>query len=325
MATQKFLITGSMGCIGSWVIRRLIDQGVDLVATDLSTEPVRAKLLLSDEEISAVNWVPLDVTNKAAVNAAVADHGITNIIHLAGLQIPFCRADPALGAAVNVTGTINILEAARINNIQGLCYASSLAAMGPAALYPERPVRDDVPLMPATLYGVYKAANEGTARVYWQDCQLGSVGLRPYVVYGVARDQGMTSDLARAVLAIAAGRPFHIRFDGPVAMQHAGDVAQIFIDSARVGYQGAAACNLRGDVIEVSEFVDLLLQLYPDAEITFERNAPLPFPADLDDSGLRSILSDVPHTPLREAVQTDIKRFKTLLAAGKINLDQLNN
>ncbi|MEZ4662300.1 MAG: hypothetical protein R2911_32520 [Caldilineaceae bacterium] len=105
--------------------------------------------------------------------------------------------------------------------------------LGPAHNYPERPVKDNVPLLPTTLYGVYKVANEGTAQIYWQDWQVGSVGLRPYIVYGVARDQGMTSDIAKAVLATAAGRPFHIRFDGPVGLQHANDVAQMFIGIAR--------------------------------------------------------------------------------------------
>lgn len=324
MSNETFMITGSMGCIGAWVLRNLVDDGVKIIATDLATDPVRPGLLLTPDELNQITFTRLDVTDLKAVQRTVADHGVTHIIHLAGLQVPFCRANPSLGSAVNVVGTVNIFEAARHNNVQGLSYASSLAVLGPADLYPQTPVKDDVPLLPTTLYGVYKVANEGTAKIYWQDWQVGSVGLRPYIVYGVGRDQGMTSDIAKAMLAVAAGRPFHIRFDGPVALQHADDVAQMFIGTARAGYQGAAACNLRNDVVEVSTFVQTLTGMYPDAQITHAQNSPLPFPADLDDSGLRGILGEVPHTPLKTAIEQDVTRFKALLEAGKVDLAQLD-
>ena len=321
---QTFLVTGAMGCLGSWVIRNLVDEGVRVVAADLATEPTRARLLMTEEEIAAINWVSLDVTDLAAVENTFADHSITHVVHLAGLQIPFCKANPSVGASVNVLGTVNVLEAARQHGVKGVCYASSLAAFGPEENYPDRPIKDDVPLIPTSLYGVYKAANEGTAKIYWQDWQLGSIGLRPYVVYGVARDQGLTSDLAKAILATAAGKPFHIRFDGPLALQHANDTAQTFIRSARAEHKGAATCNLRGDVIEVADFVRVLTSLYPESQITFKQNAPLPYPADLDDSGLRRILGELPYTPLKTAIQQDVARFRVLLDEGKVDLAQLD-
>jgi UDP-glucuronate 4-epimerase len=323
MSDEKFLVTGSMGCIGTWVLRNLIDRGAEFVAADLSTEPTRARLIMSDAEVADINWAQLDVTDGDAVKRMVADNGVTHIVHLAGLQIPFCKANPSMGSAVNVTGTINVFEAARHHDVRGLCYASSLAVLGPAECYPNTPVRDDVPLLPTTLYGVYKAANEGTSKIYWQDWQVGSIGLRPYIVYGVARDQGMSSDLAKAVLAIAADKPFHIRFDGPVALQHANDTAQIFIGCASAEHQGATSCNLRGDVVEVSEYVSLLDKLYPGHQITYERNAPLPYPADLDDRGLSGILGRVPYTSLETAIGQDMERFRQLLVDGKVDMTQL--
>src|SRR5690606_4835336 len=114
------------------------------------------------------------------------------------------------------------------------------------------------------------------------------------IVYGVGRDQGMTSDIAKAVLAAAAGQPFHIRFDGPVGLQHANDVAKMFIGAARAGHQGAATCNLRNDVIEVADFVNLLKAEASDAQITYAQGKPLALPWDLDDGGLRQILGGMP-------------------------------
>lgn len=323
MNNETFMVTGAMGCIGAWALRNLVQAGVPVVATDLATDPVRPRLVMTEDELAQVKFAQLDVTDLQAVRRVVEENGVTHIIHLAGLQVPFCRANPSLGAQVNVVGTVNIFEAARHAGVKGLAYASSLAVLGPAEEYPEGPIGDDVPLLPRTLYGVYKVANEGTARIYWQDWQVGSVGLRPYIVYGVGRDQGMTSDIAKAILAAVAGQPFHIRFDGPVALQHADDVAKMFIGSARAQYQGAAMCNLRNDIIEVSEFVRLIQAEQPDAALTFATDKPLPFPFDLDDGGLRVILGEMPWTPITDAIRGDLARFKDLLDKGMIDLKQL--
>lgn len=326
MNGDTYMLTGSLGCIGAWALYNLVREGTRVVATDLATDPVRPGLLLSPDELAQITFVKLDVTDLNAVKAVVAEHGVTHIVHLAGLQVPFCRANPPLGAAVNVVGTVNIFEAARAHwgQVKGLAYASSLAVLGPADLYPQRPVMDDAPLHPATLYGVYKQANEGTARIYWQDWQIPSVGLRPYIVYGVGRDQGMTSDIAKALLAVAAGRPFHIRFGGPVALQYADDVARMFIECARSGYQGAAACNLRNDVVEVGDFVARVKAGYPEAQLT-HADGSLPFPYDLDDSGLQRILGKVPHTPLGAAIDDTVGLFRGLVDRGQIDLKQLEN
>lgn len=322
MSGERFLVTGAMGCIGAWVVRRLLDEGVPVVATDLANEPTRPLLLMSREEWETVTFARLDVTDRDAVSRLVGEQGITHIIHLAGLQIPFCRANPSLGAQVNVTGTVNLFEAARSHwgQVQGLAYASSLAVLGPAHLYPTRPVTDDAPRIPQTLYGIYKVANEETGRLYWQDWQIPSVGLRPYIVYGVGRDQGMTSDLAKAILAGVAGQPYHINFSGPVALQYTADVAEIFIRAARSGFQGGVACNLRNDVVTVDEFVAALRQILPAAQISVAGDSPLPFPADLDDSGMRRVIGDVPHTPLAQAIAESAARFEDLLKAGRLTV-----
>ena len=325
MLNETFLVTGAMGCIGSWVLKNLVKEGVKVIAADLDTTPTRPALLMSPKELDQITWQLLDVTDTDATCELVRSNGVTHIVHLAGLQIPFCKAAPARGSAVNVTGTVNMFEAVRAAGITHFSYASSLAVLGDDSQYTERPLGDDVPLLPKTLYGVYKAANESTADIYWRDWDIGSVGLRPYCVYGVARDQGMTADFAKAILAVAANVPFHIRFDGLVALQHANDVAQAFIASARSGHRGAGVCNLRGDVIEVSEFVQFLKTSYPPAKLTHAENSPLLYPADLSDDGLRRIIGDVPHTPLETAAQQDFERYSVLVAGGKIDLEQLES
>src|SRR4029453_9170658 len=82
---------------------------------------------------------------------------------------------------------------------------------------------------PLTHYGVFKRTNEGNARVYFTDHKLSSVGLRPFTVYGVGRDTGLTSDPTKAMKAAVVGRSFHIRFSGPTDFQYVADTAAAFL------------------------------------------------------------------------------------------------
>jgi nucleoside-diphosphate-sugar epimerase len=325
MSEERFLITGGLGCIGAWAARDLVLAGAATAIFDLSEDRHRLRHIMSDKEISRIRLIQGDITDLITIRQALLETGASHVIHLAGLQIPHCRANPALGARVNVVGTANVFEAVRRarDQVRGLAYASSVAVLGPDQLYPQKPVPDDVTPYPNTLYGVYKQANEQTARLYWQDWEVSSVGLRPYIVYGVGRDQGLTSDLTRAILAAAAGRPFQVRFSGRAALQYAADVAQMFIQAVRAGHSGAAVCNLRNDVLDVADFVTALVTEVPEAKITVAPDQPLPFPADLDDSGLRRILGQVAHTPLKQAIRDSLSRFKQLIAEDRIDLNQL--
>jgi nucleoside-diphosphate-sugar epimerase len=85
---------------------------------------------MTDEELASVVWLDGDIANPNTIKNAVEKHEAGAIIHLAALQVPFCKANPILGAQVNVVGTTNVLEAAREHGIKRLAYASSIAAHG---------------------------------------------------------------------------------------------------------------------------------------------------------------------------------------------------
>ena len=321
MNSQKFLVTGALGCIGAWVTRHLVSEGTEIIATDVSDDFSRLRLLMTDAELTGLDFRKVDVTDSEALQGLIESNSVSHVIHLAGLQVPFCKADPVLGSKVNVTGTISVFEAVRQSGaqIRGLAYASSVAVFGPPELYPTLPVPDDSLRSPGTLYGVYKVANEDTALLYWSDWQVSSVGLRPYIVYGVGRDQGLTSDIAKAILAAVSGTPFTIQFGGPVALQYTSDVAEMFIRAARAEVEGAAACNVRNDVVSVDDFVSALNGIVPGAEVSCLSKNQLPFPADLDDSKLREVIGEIPHTALPKAIRETADSFKRLISEGKLN------
>jgi nucleoside-diphosphate-sugar epimerase len=319
MAEERFFVTGAMGCIGAWVVRNLVREGVPTTVFDVAGNPHRLKLIMSADELQRVNFVTGDVTDLDKVERVVKETGTTHIIHLAGLQVPFCKADPSLGARVNVVGTVNIFEAAKRAGLKRVVYASSIAVYGRSEEYGEGPLGHDAPLKPLNHYGVYKQANEGTARIYWQDDGITSIGLRPYTVYGPGRDQGMTSSPTKAMLAAALGKPYHIPFGGRSDFQYTDDTAHVFVHAARAAFQGADVFNLRGSVVHMTEIVSAIETVEPSlrGQISFDPK-PLPFPEEMDGAPLASVIGTLPYTALQDGVAATIAIFKEAVADGRL-------
>src|SRR5258708_22985356 len=113
MSEQRFLVTGALGCIGAWVVRNLIREGIETTVLDVGKDPHRMRLIMGEDELAQVKFITGDITDLAIVDAAFKDSGATDVIHLAALQVPFCKANPTLGAQVNVVCTANIVKAAK--------------------------------------------------------------------------------------------------------------------------------------------------------------------------------------------------------------------
>jgi nucleoside-diphosphate-sugar epimerase len=306
----------------------LLERGDDVWVYDLREDTRRMALLIPPAELGRVRFVAGDITDLDVLHATLEGQRITHVIHLAGLQVPVCRADPLLGARVNVLGTLAVFEAVRRlgPQVEGLVYASSAGVYGPPETLPPGPLPDDTPLVPLTHYGVFKACNEGNARVYWADHGLRSVGLRPWTVYGVGRDFGMTSEPTKAIKAVAAGRRFHISYGGLQDMQYVDDVAATFLRCLTECHRLPAArvYNVRGDVVTIEQFLEALYRVAPEAKaLVHGGTKQLPIAFDLDDSRLRAEVGDIPRTLLDEGIADTLERFRRLRAEGRLDLSEL--
>jgi nucleoside-diphosphate-sugar epimerase len=314
MATERYLVTGALGCIGAWTVKRLIGEGQAVWTYDLGGSKHRLELIMDTEALAQVQFISGDITDTAAFERTVADNGITHIIHLAALQIPLVRANPVQGAHVNVVGMANVLEVARrhASQIRGLAYASSVAVYGP----PGQPTFQTV-----SLYGIHKQAKEGMARIYWNDYGLRSIGLRPHTVYGPGRDQGMTSAPTKAMLAAAAGRAYQIAFGGQVLYQHADDMAVAFIQAARSARDGAYVFDLGGTMAAMSEVVAAIEAAAPDiaGKITFD-DKPLPVSCGADES--EAVIGKTHWMPLVDGVKATVEHFRAAIRAGKVDVER---
>jgi UDP-glucuronate 4-epimerase len=300
--SERFLVTGAHGCIGAWTVAQLAREGVDVIAADADPDDRRLAAILDADERAPVRTVRVDISNPDDV-AGLFDLEPTHVVHLAALQVPFCRADPIRGAQVNVVGTVAMFAAAEALGTP-LAYASSAAAF--AAL----DAGDIDPSgHPDTYYGVYKFANEETARVFHADRGVSSIGLRPYVVYGPGRDQGMTSAPTMAMRAAVRGEPFTIPYSGTSQLQFAPDAAAAFVAAARAAYDGATVVNIPGVAVSVAEIVETIERLEPGARIEVEGPA-LPFPPVLDTSAFAAVVGEVPVTPLEAGIAATLASFR---------------
>ena len=299
-----------LGCLGAWVARAALAEGSEVVGYDVGEDTSRLRLVLGDDA-DRVTLVRGDVTDLDALERALDEHDVRRVVHLAALQVPFVRANPPLGMRVNVAGTVNVLDAVsrRLDRIPCVAYASSAAVYGPGD---PSPAPESGGVAPATLYGVSKLADEAMARVYAADRGLPSVGLRPYVVYGPGRDQGMTSGPSMAMLAATRGEPYAIGFAGRAQYDYAPDVARAFVTAASGGREGAAVYNTPGVAASVEEVVAAIRAVVPGAEITWG-GEPLPFPAELEATGFDRDIGPFPRTPLAAGVAATIAHFRAAL------------
>ena len=319
-AGERFLVTGALGCIGAWTVRQLVREGVPVVAFDLGSDPRRLELIMTQDELAKVRFETGDITDLASVERALEAGDITNVIHLAALQVPFCRADPPLGAQVNVTGTVNVFEAVRRRGASTapVVYTGSIGMFTLGDVDPATGrLEEDAVAHPGNHYGVYKLANEGNAAVYWQDNGVASVGLRPMTVYGAGRDQGMTSTPTVAIAAAVAGIPFEISFGGSTLFQYAEDVAATLILASRSRLDGARVYNLGGSPVALTDWVPAVDAAVPgSADRLSIATTELPFPAAIAHERIAE-LGDVPVTPYREAIARTAELYRGLAADGR--------
>jgi UDP-glucuronate 4-epimerase len=308
---ERFLITGALGCIGAWSCAQLVREHVPVTLYDLGTNMERLELIMSPDELERLTLLHGDVTDLDHLERTIGENGSTHVIHLAALLVPLVKADPTRGAAVNVVGTTNVFEAAKRQGVRGIAYASSAAVYGPGS----GPRIEDAG-QPTTLYGVFKLANEGTAQVYFEDEGVGSVGLRPYVVYGPGRDQGLTADPTLAMEAAARGKGYEMRWGGRCQLQYAADAARIFIAAARAEHQGAAVFNLGGPSSHASEIVSAIEAAAPEVagRITFD-DVQLPFPEEMEEGELEDVVGPIEWTPLQEGTRQTIELYRTRVSA----------
>jgi len=198
-------------------------------------------------------------------------------------------------------------------------YASSSAVWGPEEAYGSGKLTESDPLKPSTHYGVFKQANEGNARAFYLANGISSIGLRPWTVFGVGRDAGLTADPTLAMKSLVLGQPFQMRLTGHMDLQYVEDVAETFVRCALSPLEGAHVFNLEGTVITIEDFIKQLDALWPGAAKLITANGPqVPVAYRMDGSELRNHIPGIPQTPLPTALSKTLSDLAQLQSEKRL-------
>src|SRR5207244_12778133 len=114
----------------------------------------RLNAIMEQRDVERVRVMAGDITDVSAVRSALEASGAPRIIHLAGLQVPTCKVDPVAGAFVNVIGTLNVLESAKVIGAERVVYASSAAVCGAGDA--DYPLDESAACEPDTTQGAFQ-------------------------------------------------------------------------------------------------------------------------------------------------------------------------
>jgi UDP-glucose 4-epimerase len=181
------VVTGGAGFIGSHLVRELTSKGYrTTILDDLSSGKMEniTELLNQPQKESAVRFVQNSITNLPALQKLF--QGADYVFHMAAIaSVPKSVNDPLSSHEVNLTGTLNVLQAAKENNVRKVVYISSSAVYGDTPVLPQH---EEMMPTPQSPYAVTKLAGEYYCRVFKEVYDLDTAGLRFFNIYGPRQD-----------------------------------------------------------------------------------------------------------------------------------------
>ncbi len=318
---KRILVTGSTGCIGSSVVRYLLEHGVETVVGFTRSKP-------EESTPDGFEHVQGDITDVARITQVLKDVRPDRIIHLAAFQTPDCQANPFFGMDVNMTATAELFKAAarELPDLDRFVFASSVAVHGPRAAHASDKVGPEALFCPPNLYGFWKIAGEGMAQAFHMETQIPTVSLRLATTYGPGRDRGMTSAPTTAMKAAVLGVDFEIPYSGREHYHFVHDVGAGFSEAAIAPFQGYGAFHIPGTTVPIADFCELIGEMADDmpaiesaGKTTIQKEAPVvPFSCDLDHEPTLAAFPNMPLTPVREGVQQSLDTFLAEKISGDL-------
>jgi len=250
MQMKKALVTGGAGFIGSHLTEALVARGIQVAVFDDLSSGKEANLKPVRDRIDFRRG---DIRDIRQVESAMG--GVEVVFHQAALvSVPLSVAQPLESAAVNETGTLQVLEAARRQGCRRVVLASSSAVYGDD---PPQPQTENLALRPASPYAVQKRVGEQYAALYQRLYGLETVSLRYFNVFGPRQDPGSPYSGVISIFMnrAAAGKPPVVYGDGTQTRDfiHVRDVVAANLAAATTAAATAGIFNIgRGVRVSVN-------------------------------------------------------------------------
>lgn len=306
---MRTVVTGGAGFIGANLVRRLLDAGHEVTVLDDLSSGSRENL----EGLDAVRFVAGSVLDTDRVTDVV--HGADAVVHLAARpSVARSVEEPRATHDVNVTGTLEVLEAARHAGGPHVLVASSAAVYG---TNPTLPKSEDLPPEPLSPYAASKLADEAYVRAYAHCYGLPVLPLRFFNVFGPLQPPGHAYGAAipAFVAAALAGAPLPLYGDGHQTRDFifVGSVVAVLLAAIERRVTSAAPVNLaigaRRSLLEVIADIERLL----GQAIEVERHPPRAGDvrhSQADQSRLRSLFPDLEPVPFTDGLAATIEWFR---------------
>jgi len=283
------LITGGTGFIASRIVPGLIARGESVVCFDLRPNPRR---LGTPAEHARLKIVEGDIARLEDLVDVVQRHGVSRVIHTAAVLTETCQDSPHTAVRINIVGTANVFEAARLAQVARVVYASSMVVHGSQWDHGDRTLDEDARLAPRTFYAHTKIINEATAAAYSARFGLDCRGLRIAGPFGPGGQMGRPgAEVTRLLTLAAMGHPIVVqlaRGESPPST-YVDDIAEILV---RLSFSSTLTrpvyvCSVSTTAID--DIVDMVRRLLPGAPITFgENGARVTLPYRIDAGRLES-------------------------------------
>lgn len=205
---MRALVTGGDGFVGQHLLRALLAEGADVVASVLRLPPRAA--LLTRAEAAAIDWSEADIRDEGMLFDLVDSSRAERIFHLAGFSSgAAARLTPGEALALNAGGTLNLCQAVARVRDGSPSYSPRLLVMGSGEAYgspPSGPLTEETELRPRSPYGLSKACQEAVAHSFRRWQRLDTVVARAFNLVGPGQSWHFAvPDFSRQVAAIAAG------------------------------------------------------------------------------------------------------------------------
>lgn len=310
---MEYLVTGGAGFIGSNICRKLVKEGKEVRLLDNFATGRRSNLADIDGQVDVVEG---DIRDLDIVLEAM--RGVRNVLHLAALpSVPRSIADPITSNEVNVSGTLNVLIAARDCGVERFVFSSSSSVYGNTEVLPKHEGMNPRPLSP---YAIQKLCGEKYAITFKSIYGLNAFALRYFNVFGPYQnpDSQYAAVVPKFVAACRAGKPAIIHGDGGQTRDFTfvEDVvaANLACCTCPVDGAGAAYNVARGDRISVLDLYRNIARLtgYAGDPEHVESRAGDVRDSQADISAAQSKLGWNPSVSLEEGLSRTVDYFSSV-------------
>ncbi len=299
---MRALVTGGAGFIGSYLIPKLLERGMEVVVFDMAKEPSTLEPVKDQ-----ITYHRGDLASDADLYRVMMRERITAVFHLGAILAGPCEENPVYGFRINFHATQTLLDASVALGVNRFFMMSSISVFGRDV---SEPVADDARKNPETVYGQTKLACEHLLRWYHRKQGLDTRALRFSWVFGPGRTTGITALYSSLILdAVARNEPITVtnpeeKGDWLYIRDAVGAILTLWDaeDPKQRIY------NIAGGVHSIGEVVEIAKKVKPESSVSLvpKGKAQSPYPAAYDDRIARSEIGWAPKYTIEAAVREHI-------------------